>query len=336
VTAPLRLTRRQVLDARRRAQSLDGRLPRGATSLRRAAWAGLTDSMPRAALLSLHARVAGVGADVLDDPALVQVWGPRFSVYAVAAEDQPVFTLGRLPRRGKGLRRATDLAAQLEDVLGDSEMRAAEAGRALGGHPNRIRYATTTGRLVIRWDGARQPTVRLLPEPDVDPEDARQELARRHLRVLGPSTVEAFASWAGVKPAEAATTFDALRPDLAPVAAPTLGDAWILAHDEERFRSDPPLGSTRLLPSGDTWYLLQGPDRELLVPDADRRERLWTSRVWPGAVMVDGRLVGTWRRSGTRLTVEPWTRVGAAARAAVEAEAATLPLPDGPATAVWA
>jgi hypothetical protein len=38
-------------------QALDERLRPGPDSLRRAAWAGLQDSMPRAALLSIHARV---------------------------------------------------------------------------------------------------------------------------------------------------------------------------------------------------------------------------------------------------------------------------------------
>ena len=57
--SPLQLTREQILAYRRHVQALDERLPAGARSLRRAAWAGLQDSMPRAALLSIHARVAG-------------------------------------------------------------------------------------------------------------------------------------------------------------------------------------------------------------------------------------------------------------------------------------
>jgi len=55
----LDLTRRQILAFRRRVGALDERLSPGRRSLRRAAWAGLQDSMPRAALLSIHARVAG-------------------------------------------------------------------------------------------------------------------------------------------------------------------------------------------------------------------------------------------------------------------------------------
>jgi hypothetical protein len=75
------------------------------------------------------------------------------------------------------------------------------------------------------------------------------------------------------------------------------------------------------------YYLLRGADRELLVPDAARRSALWTSRVWPGAVLVAGEIVGTWRRAQAILTVTPWGRLGRAKREAVEAEAEGLPLP---------
>jgi hypothetical protein len=99
VTTPrLDLTRTQILAFRRATSALDERFPAVAESLRRAAWAGLQDSMPRAALLSIHARVEDTGTTTLDDPALVQLWGPRFSAYAVAADDRAVFTLGRLPK----------------------------------------------------------------------------------------------------------------------------------------------------------------------------------------------------------------------------------------------
>src|ERR687895_495512 len=93
----LDLTRAQILAFRRSVGALDQRLPPGAGSLRQAAWAGLQDSMPRAALLSIHARVEGTEPDTWADPSLVQLWGPRFSAYVVAARDLAVFSLGRLP-----------------------------------------------------------------------------------------------------------------------------------------------------------------------------------------------------------------------------------------------
>jgi hypothetical protein len=53
--------------------------------------------MPRAALLSIHARVEGTEPSTWGDPSLVQLWGPRHNAYVVAARDLAVFSLGRLP-----------------------------------------------------------------------------------------------------------------------------------------------------------------------------------------------------------------------------------------------
>ena len=97
----LDLTRTQILAFRRHVGALDERLPRGRRSLRRAAWAGLQDSMPRAALLSIHARVEGTEPSTWEDPSLVQLWGPRYNAYVVAARDLAVFSLGRLPDDAK-------------------------------------------------------------------------------------------------------------------------------------------------------------------------------------------------------------------------------------------
>jgi Winged helix DNA-binding domain len=314
------LTRAQILAFRRRVGALDERLRPGARSLRRAAWAGLQDSVPRAALLSIHARVERAHPSIWEHPSLVQVWGPRYTTYVVPARDRPVFTLGRLPDDARGRQRAEDVAARLHAVLDGRRMTDREVGQG-----NRVRYAAPTGTVLIRWEGARAPLVWTVPRPEVDPRDACRELARRYLHVFGPASRASFATWAGIAAGQARSAFDGL--DLAPVRTP-IGDAWILSSDEPAFRERPgPAAAARLLPSGDTYYLLQGADRELLVPDAAHRAALWTSRVWPGAVLVGGEIVGTWRRANADVTIQAWRRLARAERAAVEAEAASLPLP---------
>ena len=324
---PLSLTRAQILGHRRAVGALDERLPPGPDSLRRAGWAGLQDSMPRAALLSIHARVADAQPTAWEDPAFVQVWGPRFSAYVVPAEDVALFTLGRLPDPGRARTVAEETADRLDAFLAGRSMSANEAGHALGVHPNTFRYAAPTGRVLIRWDGANRPRIWTVPAPKIDPLDARAELARRYLHVLGPGTPETFAEWAGIKPPRGRAAFEAIGASLTAVATP-IGEGWILAEDEASFRGPSrPSAPARLLPSGDAYYLLQGSARELLVPQADRRSALWTSRVWPGAVLIDGEVVGVWRRANADLTIQPWRRVSAAERVAVEAEAAALPLP---------
>lgn len=326
---PLELSRAQILAHRRTVQALDRRLPPVPASLRQAAWAGLQDSMPRAALLSIHARVEEAGPSSWEDPSLVQVWGPRFSVYVIARRDLAPFTLGRWPDDARGRRVAEEMATGMRQVLGARRMRDREVAAALG-VGNRIRYAAATGTILIRWEGAKAPTIWTVPAPYVDPMDARVELARRYLHVFGATTPEAFAEWAGIGAAQGRAAFDALDGSLTPVRTP-VGDRWILASDEPSLRAPagaPAPAPARLLPSGDTYFLLWGADRELLVPEADCRGRLWTSRVWPGAVLVSGEVVGTWRRAGGDVAIESWRRLSKGERSAVEAEAESLPLPD--------
>ncbi len=334
---PLSLSRDLVLAYRRRIGALEERLPPGESALRGAAWAGLADSVARAALLSIHARVQATAPSAWQDDALVQLWGPRFSAYVVAAQDHAVFSLGRLAASEARRRYAEDLAERLDAFLGGRELPYGEAGRALGENPNQLRYAATTGRVLIRWDGARQPLIRTVPPPGMDPGHARLELARRYLHALGPGTVEGFARWAGLYARAAGPAFEALRPELTPVRT-DVGDAWILTQDEPHFRAAAgPSAPARLLPSGDTYFLLHGRDRELLVSKPEHRATLWPSRVWPGAVLVERDVVGTWRRAEQEVTISPWRPLPAAARDAVEQEAATLPLPNlqRPITVRW-
>jgi hypothetical protein len=336
VQARLTVTRQQILAFRRRVGALDERLPRGPASLRRAAWAGLQDSMPRAAVLSLHARVNGVRPGTWEDPSLAQLWGPRYQVYVVAKTDFALFSLGRLPERGKSRLRAEEMAERLGVVLAGRRLTDREAGHALG-VGNELRYATTTGTVAIRWEGARAPVIWAVAAAEIDPAEARRELARRYLRIFGPATADGFARWAGISRASAAATFSTLAGSLLPVRSP-LGDAWLLVDDEAELRAaDTPPAPARLLPSGDAYFLLHGAERRLLVPQADRRERLWTSRVWPGALLVGGEIRGTWRRSQHAVRIDFWGRLSRAARDAVEAEARTLPLPiDRDVEVAWA
>jgi hypothetical protein len=324
----LRVTRRQVLAFRRRVGALDERMPKGSRSLRRAAWAGLQDSMPRAALLSLHARVEGVESSTLEDSSLAQLWGPRYNTYVVAKRDFALFSLGRLPDNAKGRLRAVRMAERGHGHLDGRRMTDREAGRALG-VGNALRYAATTGTVAIRWEGARAPTIWTVFAADIDPADARRELARRYLHIFGPATADGFARWAGISRPSAADAFASLEGSLLPVRSP-LGDEWLLAEDEPAIRAaETPPAPARLLPSGDAYFLLDGTERELLVPRADQRQRLWTSRVWPGALLIEGEIRGTWRRAQHTVRIDAWARLSRTTRDAIEAEATALPLPTG-------
>jgi hypothetical protein len=294
--------------------------------------------MPRAALLSIHARVEGTEPSTWEDPSLVQLWGPRFSVFVVAARDLAVFSLGLLPDHEKRRRRSEDMAERLRVHLGGRRMAYGQAGHGLGLHDAyMLRYAAATGTVLLRWDGARQPFIWIVPSPEASPTEARLELARRYLHIYGPTTVESFSWWSGIGPRGASAAFGELRESLTPAQTP-IGDAWILTQDEEVVRADPqPAPPARLLPSGDAYLLLNGVDRDLLVADADRRDQLWTPRVWPGGLLIDGEIAGTWRRANAVMTLHPWRRLTGPEREVVTAEAESMPIPGikGPVIVRW-
>jgi hypothetical protein len=256
-------------------------------------------------------------------------------VYVVPARDRAVFTLGRLPDAARRRQRAEDMAARMHSYLAGRRLKDNDVQKALG-VGNAVKYAAPTGTVLLRWDGARAPTIWTVPRPEIDPLEARSELARRYLHVFGPATPEAFGTWAGVGGGEARATFVALSKALTAVQT-AIGAGWILARDEPELRKPPgPAAPARLLPSGDAYFLHWGAGRELLVPDATQRAQLWTSRVWPGAVLVAGEIVGTWRRAQADLSVQSWRRLTRAERDAVEAEARSLPLPlEGQVSVRW-
>jgi Winged helix DNA-binding domain len=80
----------------------------------------------------------------------------------------------------------------------------------MGVQHNSLRYAVPTATVLLSWDGARQPVVWTVPPPDMDPQQARLELARRYLQVFGPATAASFAAWAGIRFSEVGAAFERL------------------------------------------------------------------------------------------------------------------------------
>src|SRR5262249_44826713 len=165
-----------------------------------------------------------------------------FSAFVIAERDRALFTLGRLPDEPGPLRRAVETADALEAFLGGRRMSASEAAHGLG-IGNAIRYAAPTGRFLIRWDGARQPTIWSVPGPGMEPDEARRALARRYLNVFGPGTAAGFSEWAGIRLPRATRILESLGDEPVPVRT-RLGDGrlegWILAEDEAVFGAETP------------------------------------------------------------------------------------------------
>lgn len=288
-----------------------------------AAFAGLQDSAPRSAVLALYARLHGVTPSAWERREFVQVWGPRGAVYVVPRDDVGVFTVGRFPRNPR-YRAAVEASA--ERVRAAYRLRQ-ETGseNLLRGAPSLLqdlRRASRAGLLRIRWDGSKTDWWMVDP-PRGDAEFARLELARRFLRSLGPSTPAGFAWWAGETLSEARETFQGLAAELVEVDLDGK-TTFILEDDRAALRKASTVASTRLLPPGDPY--LGAADRSLLIPDARLRNELWPKSVWPGALLVNGELVGTWRRRQGQVAVRAWRILIPKIREAVQREVRAMPL----------
>jgi hypothetical protein len=195
------------------------------------------------------------------------------------------FTLGRLPRDAAAVRRLEQVAAE-----------------ALSGAPDPHRRAgAATGRYLIRWDARTTNLIPITP-PDVDPEEARRDLARRYLAWFGETMRHRFAHWAGITDGDAAETLRIVGP--------------VISNNGEA--PDTPPTGVRLLPLFDPFMY----GRKL--PTSPHRELV-------GTIVVDGAVAGTWARQGNKVTVRPRSRRHVDR---IEEEARSLAGPIGRAIAI--
>lgn len=322
----LRVDRQHVLNFRIRASNLDDKLPFDA--LGQAAAGGLQDSAPRAAIVSLHARVEGVDPSSWEHESLAQIWGPRGADYVVPRDAIAAFTVGRLPRDAEQRKALQGIADQILHVLKGQMRPTRELDLALPELGQALRLSSITGRVHIRWDASRIWAIPVSP-PNADVEHARLELVRRFLRWFAPASLEQFTWWSGVDRSDTTKTWQGMEAELVPVE---LGEErrYVLEADEERLRNADPVEGVRLIPHGDPLIKI---DAQLVVADPRLRLEIFPrpktkSDFWPvsGGVLVDGRFIGSWARQQRRVTVNIWKRVSRSVRERIEQEALTLPI----------
>jgi hypothetical protein len=160
----------------------------------------------------------------------------------------------------------------------------------------------------------------------MDGEDALREIARRFLSSYGPATHDDFARWWGIDPGPMRRLFQRMTDELAEVVVGGRR-SWANATDVPRMKRLAPGSDVRLLPNFDAYVMGFRPRDELVPPehgDLVFRKAGWISPV----VLVDGRIAGVWeqaREKGRlRLTVRPFSRLGASLRSGVEREANLL------------
>lgn len=249
---------------------------------------------------------------------VVRTWAMRGTLHMVAASDVrwligllgPVFIrVGQRRRDQLGLDDATcvrALAALAVILAGSEPLTRAEVVSRLAAEgvridpatqapPHLLMYAANRGLICRGPDADRdEPTYVLLDDwvpaaPPPNRDTALAWLARRYLAGYGPATVADFRSWSGLPPADANRAWDAVRPESVTVTC----DGVTLTAP-----AGPPPVDTGVVPP-----LLLGAFDDLLL-GYHRRDLIlepeFASRIQAGggmirsAVLVDGRIQGTW------------------------------------------
>jgi hypothetical protein len=187
-----------------------------------------------------------------------------------------------------------------------------------------LRLSGLAGGLRIRPDTkpmVAEPVPGWPGTPTDDDADLTGAIAA-YLRFFGPATETDAAGFVG-------TNRTAVRPDWPGelVAVRVDGRAASLPAEQlDAVRAARPGEGVRLLPPSDP--LLQGRDRELLVPDDARRKAVWAALGAPGVLLSGVEVVGVWRtrQRGKRLivAVEPFRGLSAAERDQLADEARRL------------
>lgn len=343
------------LEVRLRAQRLSAARPEQVGAIVAEVAALQAQSTP-AARLAVRARAGGEHLTAADVDAacaerrVVRTWLLRGTLHLVAAADLrwmlslvgPVFAAAQRRRRlelglddavcergltliGEALAGSAPLTrAELVERLAAAGLALDPAGQAPA---NLLSYAALRGLICRGPERGAEPTYVLLDEwlpggrtPDRD--EALAELARRYLAAYGPATVRDFMWWSGLPAAPARRAFALIAAELTEVEAFGVAAAALSATDLETG----PARGVRLLGGFDS-YLLGFRSRDPVL-DPGHARRVLAGGVIRSAVLVDGRVAGTWRlerRAGlSRVVVEPFTGIAPGRRAELAAEAAGL------------
>lgn len=279
----------------------------------------------------------------------------RGTLHLVAAEDLgwmlslfgPVFSKANRRRRLElGLDdKTSDKAAQMIDEILAASGPLTRAGLAeqLDAHhiptagqaiAHAVGYAALQGILCFGPDRNGKPTYARLDDwikrPPTPPQDeALTELARRYLNAYGPATTADLASWSGLPMPQVRQAWESIADELLEVEIDGR-PAWMLQAHAGWLEERPPQAQdpiVRLLPAFDT-YLLGYQSRDFMLDPAYAR------RVHPGGglirptLLVDGRIMGTWKTNKQRdhleVAVEPFETLATAVRDGVEEEVKDL------------
>ena len=249
--------------------------------------------------------------------AIVRTWPMRGTLHFVAAADARWMTRLLAPRviarNAARIGREVDVDAELVARCRDLVTRELEGGKRLERsalyqllEDRRIRTGGSRGLHILGWlamegtlclagRSGKQHTFALLDEwiPRTRPlvrDAALAELAVRYFTSHGPATLKDFCWWAGITVKDAQAATDAAAPRLARETVGKREYYWGAVRRRARRAPGP---QVKLLPPFDE-YTVAYEDRSLLLAGG---KRVSSMGMLGPVVVVDGYVVGTWRRA---------------------------------------
>lgn len=250
---------------------------------------------------------------------IVRTWPMRGTLHFVAAEDVRWMSALMTPRIIAGSRARLLREFELDDavlarcrkvlvkVLRDGQSLTRndlyavleKAGIATG----KQRGIQITGRLAqegllcLGPRADKQPTFVLLDEwvvvhRSMEREQALAELARRYFHSHGPATAQDFAWWSGLTLKDVRLAIQLIGTDLEQETI----DGRIYLHAGDAGATNEELGAPQLLPAFDE-YLVAYKDRNDALEARFSRQVIGVNGLFNASVVIDGRIVGTWKRS---------------------------------------
>ena len=343
-------------DSITRARLLHQRIarPREKTPAELVRWMGAVQAQDyRSSLWAVGLRVSGATeADVekaVADGTIVRTWPMRGTLHHVAAADVRWMLALLTPRviarsagryRELGLddaafkrsRRALERALRDGHPLTRAETYAAieRAGISTAGQRgiHIVGHLAQQGLLCYGPRRGHQPTFVLLDQwvpaaasSEVRRDEALARLAERYISSHGPATLQDFAWWSGLLRKDAQAGIEAAGSRL---ARETIGGrTWWSAASRPLGRGSGHVAA--LLPPWDE-YVVAYKERGAALGHLPRDEARVRYAVGKPLIVVDGRVLGTWKRmlaaSRVRVSLDLWTRVTGAERRAVHDAAA--------------
>jgi Winged helix DNA-binding domain len=294
--------------------------------------------------VGLWSRLEGLERDTLtralERRSVVQATLMRSTIHLVSARDYwPFETAVAKTRREFWLAyggRATETNAREMSSLArrvEKRMRGGEMSRAeiqeITGNSMRTNGVGMWIDLVRKppsgtWERRRADLYALaedwLGPSDVGVDDATERLIRAYLTGFGPAAPAEIADWAGLKPATVIAQLERLRLRRFRTEA---GDELV---DLPRLPLPNPAtpAPPRFIPTWDASLLVHC-RRAQILPE-EHRSKVFSIKT-PQSVptfLVDGQVAGSWRFEKGRVAIQPFRRLAAAERRAVDAEAKRL------------